>query len=209
MDTKMMGRVSSRFTYANMVASLALFVSLGGASYAAMVLPAGSVGSKQLRAHAVTPGTLGFPLGAVGVATKAVDDLVKGACNSPLRPGQIPPPCLPPTLAGATQGREVHIRLQSSGSLVISAIAGLKNEDQPHTEAHVTFTIAVDGRAVTESTFTSSGGESRQVPIQALINVAPGSHTAGLAIWANYNSNAPGDILISPVSVVITALPRA
>jgi hypothetical protein len=38
----------------NVVACLALFVALGGTSYAAINLPAGSVGTKQLRNGAVT-----------------------------------------------------------------------------------------------------------------------------------------------------------
>src|ERR1700674_5288774 len=38
----------------NAIALLALFVALGGTSYAALSLPAGSVGSKQLRNGAVT-----------------------------------------------------------------------------------------------------------------------------------------------------------
>ncbi len=49
--------------YANVVASLALFVALGGTSYAALQLPKGSVGTEQLRRDAVTspkvkPGSL-------------------------------------------------------------------------------------------------------------------------------------------------------
>jgi hypothetical protein len=39
----------------NAVAYLALFVALGGTSYAAINLPAGSVGSKQLRNGSITP----------------------------------------------------------------------------------------------------------------------------------------------------------
>jgi hypothetical protein len=42
-----------RLTYANVVATLALFVALGGSSYAAFVLPANSVGTQQLRNGAV------------------------------------------------------------------------------------------------------------------------------------------------------------
>jgi hypothetical protein len=42
-----------RLTYANVVASLALFAALGGSSYAAIALPTGSVGTKQIRANAV------------------------------------------------------------------------------------------------------------------------------------------------------------
>jgi hypothetical protein len=42
-----------RLTYANVVATLALFIGLGGVSYAAITLPANSVGREQLRADAV------------------------------------------------------------------------------------------------------------------------------------------------------------
>jgi len=41
-------------SYANVVATLALFVALGGASYAAFKLPKKSVGTKQLKKNAVT-----------------------------------------------------------------------------------------------------------------------------------------------------------
>jgi len=44
----------SRLTYANVVASLALFAALGGVSYAAFTLPPRSVGSVQLRDGAVS-----------------------------------------------------------------------------------------------------------------------------------------------------------
>ena len=41
-------------TYANVIATFALFLALGGASYAAIKLPANSVGSKQIKDGAVT-----------------------------------------------------------------------------------------------------------------------------------------------------------
>jgi hypothetical protein len=42
-----------KLTYANVTATVALFVALGGTSYAALTLPRDSVGSKQIRARAV------------------------------------------------------------------------------------------------------------------------------------------------------------
>src|ERR671927_187601 len=42
----------------NAVAYLALFVALGGTSYAAIKLPANSVGTKQIKRKAVTPAKL-------------------------------------------------------------------------------------------------------------------------------------------------------
>ena len=50
---EMVRSIRSRLTYANIVASIALFVALGGGAYAAITLPAGSVGTKQIRDDAV------------------------------------------------------------------------------------------------------------------------------------------------------------
>jgi hypothetical protein len=63
-----------KLTYANVVATLALFIALGGASYAAIKLPKNSVGTKQLKKNAVT--TAKLKKGAVTAAK--------------LKPGTIP-----------------------------------------------------------------------------------------------------------------------
>lgn len=57
-----MRRLRENLSYANVVATLALFVALGGASYAAVTLPAGSVGDAQLRNGSITPPKLAFPI---------------------------------------------------------------------------------------------------------------------------------------------------
>jgi len=49
-----MKRILGRLTYANVIATLALFVALGGASYAAFKLPKNSVGTKQIQKEAIT-----------------------------------------------------------------------------------------------------------------------------------------------------------
>src|SRR4051794_40239775 len=46
----------SHLSFANVVSMLALFVALGGVSYAALKLPKNSVGSKQIKANAVKSG---------------------------------------------------------------------------------------------------------------------------------------------------------
>jgi len=51
-----MNRLRPRLTYANVVASLALFMALGGVSYAATTLPKSSVGSAQIQPEAVLTG---------------------------------------------------------------------------------------------------------------------------------------------------------
>jgi hypothetical protein len=42
-------RITRRLSYANVIASLALFISLGGEAYAAVAIPANSVGTNQLK----------------------------------------------------------------------------------------------------------------------------------------------------------------
>ena len=49
----MMRPVRNRISYANVMSTLALFVALGGVSYAAVQLPAGAVGPSELRKAAV------------------------------------------------------------------------------------------------------------------------------------------------------------
>ena len=59
----LMRRLRGRLTYANVTASLALFIALGGTGYAAVTLPRNSVGQAQLRNNAV--GTKELRTGAV------------------------------------------------------------------------------------------------------------------------------------------------
>ena len=49
-----MQQMFSNGRYANVTATIALIIALGGTSYAAIKLPANSVGSRQLKMHAVT-----------------------------------------------------------------------------------------------------------------------------------------------------------
>jgi hypothetical protein len=54
---------------ANTVAYLALFVALGGTSYAAFSLPANTVGTRQLKNHSITP--IKFDSGRIGAYVRA------------------------------------------------------------------------------------------------------------------------------------------
>lgn len=198
----------TKLTYSNVVASLALFVSLGGASYAAVTLPARSVGKRQLQPGAVSPSALSFPLGVAGTTFTKPDDLTKGLCNGggTLPPGQAAPPCAPQHL-GFTGGRGVRLAVRSPGRLLVSAVVGVKNEGAPGTRARVTFAVVVDRHVVIQTGSSVDGGQSAQVPLQALVNVRPGAHTAGVSVAAQYNSATPGDVIVAPVSIVAGAQP--
>src|SRR5204863_5202702 len=56
-----MRRIRSRLTYANVVATIALFIVLGGVSYAAFKLPKNSVKSKNIVNHQVKSNDLAKP----------------------------------------------------------------------------------------------------------------------------------------------------
>ena len=51
--THLVSRGRARLSYANVTVSVALFIALGGTTYAATSLPRNSVGSKQIRTNAV------------------------------------------------------------------------------------------------------------------------------------------------------------
>jgi hypothetical protein len=53
-----MKRILGRLTYANVMATIAVFIALGGTGYAATQLPKNSVGSQQIKKEAVTPAKL-------------------------------------------------------------------------------------------------------------------------------------------------------
>ena len=84
-----------RLTYANVIASIALFAALGGSSYAAFSLPAKSVGPKQLRSGAVRTakvkdGSLlakDFKSGQLPAGAKG-DQGPRGVAGAPGEPGQ-------------------------------------------------------------------------------------------------------------------------
>ena len=50
----MLSRLRAHLTYANVVATIAVFIALGGSSYAALKLPKNSVGSEQLKPNSIT-----------------------------------------------------------------------------------------------------------------------------------------------------------
>src|ERR1700675_3438362 len=114
-------RIATRVTYSNVVATVALFASVGGASYAAVVLPANSVGTQQLKARAVTPSALGFPLGAEAFTDRNRQDLPKSRCGASMGAER----CRTVLEEGVPIG---NIHLRSGGKLSVPAIAEVVDE---------------------------------------------------------------------------------
>jgi hypothetical protein len=198
-------RILDRFSYANVIATIALFVSLGGASYAAIELPAGSVGARQLRRGAVTAAALGFPLAVGSFTNQRPLDLPKSECNSPLPPGVAPPPCPLELLNPASFA---HLSLASHGRLLVTTIVDLTDRGPEGTSAQVELGSSLDGHVIADAHVTVGGGQELQVPLQGLAEAAPGTHAVGFgALARSYSSRASGDAIVSSVSSVVTELP--
>lgn len=79
-------RIGSKFTFSNVASVLALFIALGGISYAAANLPKKSVGTKQLKNDAVTEKKLSEDvrkqLDKAGEKGPKGDDGAKGATGA-------------------------------------------------------------------------------------------------------------------------------
>ena len=90
----MLGQIKNRLSYANVVASLALFVALGGTSYAAVTLSKNSVRSKHIKNGQVKSADLGKN----AVVSAKVKD--QSLLARDFRPGQLP--AGPPGAPGAT-----------------------------------------------------------------------------------------------------------
>ncbi|HEX4563977.1 MAG TPA: hypothetical protein VH115_05925 [Solirubrobacteraceae bacterium] len=205
-------RIADRLTYANTVATIALFIALGGASYAAIEVPANSVGPRQLRARAVGTRALGFPLGVTGVTDEHREDLTKSVCDAPAPPGVGSLISCPVILLSGVRapGREVAIRLPARGRVLMSAVVGLRSAGPAGANATVSMRFIVDGTRVgSDEPVVIAGGEHLQVPAQLLVRAERGSHTVGLLVSAQYAYFGPGDVFVSPVSLVVTALPPA
>jgi hypothetical protein len=76
-----------RLTYSNVIATLALFIALGGGAYAALKLPANSVGTKQIKDKAVTAKKLGPSAVALLRAGPAGPQGIKGEAGAKGDPG--------------------------------------------------------------------------------------------------------------------------
>jgi hypothetical protein len=72
-----------RLTYANVVASIALFAALGGVSYAATSLPKNSVGTDQIQAEAVRTGKLAEDAVTASRLSQGVREQIAAASVTP------------------------------------------------------------------------------------------------------------------------------
>jgi hypothetical protein len=160
--TRLVNRLRARLTYANVTATLALFVALGGTGYAAITLPRDSVGSKQVRSNAIRSGD-------IRNSTIQTRDISKRA-RAALRGAQGPAGPVGPAGPGAITERAL---VSSNGRQVSgTAVATAWSATQP--ELHqLTFGRDVSTCAMSATLAAVPGGNVTE-PSAGRITVASG-----------------------------------
>ena len=136
-----------RLTFANVTSSLALFIALGGASYAAIKVPANSVGTKQVKNRAITTRKL----------DRKVLTSLRGARGLPGSPGVQGPQGLqgPKGDAGAAGAAAL-----ADGSITASKLAGSSVTQAKLGLTTVLATSSVDSNANKAEVATCPAGTS-------------------------------------------------
>lgn len=194
----------NKFTYANIVATLALVMSLAGVSYAAVSLPAHSVGSLQLRSGAVTARTLGLGLGASDVVDQGLHRITVSQACSPV--DGVAPPCVPPSPAPVAKK---SFRARGGGELVVAGLAGITALGSPLHSVRITATARLDGQllpGVATITIPSEGAAEDQVAYRSFGHIGAGRHTVVLLV--NVFGRIGDEIRVSPVSLSASLSPK-
>jgi hypothetical protein len=158
-------RLRDRLTYANVMSSIAVFIALGGTSYA-LTVPRNSVGSRQLRSHSV--GTSELKTGAV--STRAIKNHgihltdISPATRTSLR-GTAGPPG-PPGPSGLT----LHAIVNSAGNTSPNGVGSVPVGINGHI---ISFARSVAGCAYSATLAKVAGGAIEDPPPGASIIVAP------------------------------------
>jgi hypothetical protein len=156
----MFAGLRKRLTYANVTATLAVFMVLGGGAYAATQLPRNSVGSRQLRSNAVSSSKV-KDRSLLARDFKA-GQLPRGATGQPGQPGQPGPGATTFTRTLVSNGAETTIVRLSNGltvvgrcpnhpSVTIQTTSGLGNLEASGTQGTQTQVDSVDVPAAAQA----------------------------------------------------------
>ena len=199
-----MSRIRGRLSYANVCATLALFVALGGSAYASGALPVGSVGTAQLQHASVTSGKVkDGTLKAVDFASKQLLVGPKGATGATGPAGATGPTGTVDTTQFYTKAlsdaRFLHgtITVTHSGSITNTQFGDLE-ADCP--SGYQAIAGGVDNNNVLTMQVTSSGpvvGGNRTLSL----NGSDGQHAAATG-WigsAVNNSGATAPFVVTAI----------
>lgn len=187
-----------RLTYANVLSTVAVFIALGGASYAAVTLPRNSVGPAQIRPGAVSLSKLGAALGSNSVSVERSQPVTGGASCSGGANG-VPAPCPPPKAAAIAS---TTIKTKQRANLLVFATGVASNPTKGGPAATLQLTASVDHSSLATPVSVSSiapGAEQSPVLISTHRNVPPGNHVVALNALA---SQGPVNMLFTQLTVV-------
>jgi hypothetical protein len=211
-----MGLLRRHLTYANVAASLALFLALGGAAYAATQLPKNSVGTNQIRKEAVTAAKIAKktrqqlqgnrgPAGQQGPQGKTGKQGAKGATGARGAQGNTGAPGIDgtgPALEVVTGAKPI----EAVGSTVVS-------QNLAPGAYVVTADIVVESAATTAVTCTLNGSNSEAVGnvavgLPATLTLS-GVRSLGAASAATLTCASPGGATAKYANLIATQVKSA
>lgn len=191
-------------TYANVVASLALFIALGGASYAAIKLPKNSVGTKQIKNKAVTKAKLAKGLsvrgktGAPGVAGPKGDTGAQGpkGDQGPAGADGTATPDAPATAVTSSVGT-------CAGTIgSFCSLAGIEWTNFGGGFAPATYRRDARGVVHLSGLIKSPGAGCGTGDGYVIFNLPAGDRPAGRLVFATVSNDAIGRIDVAPDGAV-------
>jgi hypothetical protein len=202
-------QVQGRLTYANVIATLALFVALGGTGYAAVTLQKNSVGTKQLKNGAVTTSKL--HRGAVTGSKVAKNSLTGKQINAGTL-GRVPSATHATTAGSAAPAGAASGALSGSypsPSIANGAISTPKLADDAVDSAKVAdFSLRLSDLGGNTNDGTSTVGTAFTVPaggcvVQglSLFNPAPNGVIGSLVV--GYLTDGQGHAVLNNTGVVV------
>ena len=210
--------IRKRLTFANVMASVAMFIALGGASYAAVALPRNSVGTKQLRPQAVKRTDLAprsvtkSKLATRAVTKRALSRWIRGqlrrrAAAGPTGPrgpqgpaGPRGPGAVPVRYAAAASATPSPVRLFETGGLRVSTSCDVGGPGTTLTFSVRSAQAATLYETVTVDTSDTdpAGSDNLVLDIPAGVNQA----TGGPSVEDGFVSLAVQGVYVSPSSTL-------
>jgi|1185.fasta_scaffold31678_2 hypothetical protein len=195
---------------------LALFVALGGTSYAAVKLPRNSVGTAQIKNHAVTTSKLSTSTvkalkGAKGEKGATGTTGATGAAGAKGDPGA--PATLSAGVSGLSVssgpatgndvGQPVTVTLKQAGKILVAMTGGV----HANCGGACTFEVGaiLDGATPVTGAYTSlTSTADKSVAVAGMVDAAAGTHTLQLrsrATGAVNTSSVDGDTRLIAIAI--------
>ncbi len=166
----MLKKVRHRLTYANVMATVAVFIALGGGAYAASQLKKNSVGSKQIKKNAVT-------------GAKVKNNSLTGSDVAESTLGRVPAAASAEPAAFAhvsSDGVLDQARSKNVGSVALTGTSTYCFSGLPFTPRGGQATIDELDSAFQSAQFVAGTGSSCQAGTQAFVfTIEPGSVASG------------------------------